>query len=146
MKIIQATKSHLEQLAPLFNAYRVFYKQADSLETAKAFLSERFQKNDSVIFIAFSSEGKPIGFTQLYPTFSSVSVQRCFILNDLFVSKEQRGNGIGEALLNRAKQFAKEENSKGLTLETETNNPAQHLYERLGWKKDTHKFHYTWEV
>ncbi|HBY68373.1 MAG TPA: GNAT family N-acetyltransferase, partial [Flavobacteriaceae bacterium] len=98
------------------------------------------------IFMAFTSENEAVGFTQLYPSFSSVSVQRTYILNDLFVSKEYRGKGIGEALLNHAKQFAKKEGSKGLTLETETNNPAQHLYERLGWKKDEHTFHYTWEV
>ena len=146
MTTLQATKKHLDQLAPLFNAYRIFYKQTDSIETAKAFLKDRFQQEDSIIFMAFTSEEKAVGFTQLYPTFSSVSVQRSYILNDLFVASEYRGKGFGEALLNRAKQFARAENSKGLTLETETNNPAQHLYERLGWKKDEHVFHYSWEV
>ena len=66
--------------------------------------------------------------------------------NSKHYHKKNRGQGIGEALLNHAKQFAKKEGSKGFTLETETNNPAQHLYERLGWKKDEHTFHYTWEV
>ena len=146
MKILQATKEHLNQLTTLFNGYRMFYKQPDSPDKAEAFLKDRFRQNDSVIFIAFSSENEALGFTQLYPSFSSVSVQRTYILNDLFVSEKSRGQGIGEALLNHAKQFAKKEGSKGLTLETETNNPAQHLYERLGWKKDTHKFHYSWEV
>lgn len=146
MKILQATKEHLNQLTTLFNGYRMFYKQPDSLDKAEAFLRDRFRQNDSVIFIAFSSENEAVGFTQLYPSFSSVSVQRTYILNDLFVSEKNRGQGIGEALLNHAKQFAKKEGSKGLTLETETNNPAQHLYERLGWKKDEHTFHYTWEV
>ena len=146
MKILQATKEHLNQLTALFNGYRMFYKQPDSPDKAEAFLRDRFRQNDSVIFIAFSSENEAVGFTQLYPSFSSVSVQRTYILNDLFVSEKNRGQGIGEALLNHAKQFAKKEGSKGLTLETETNNPAQHLYERLGWKKDEHTFHYTWEV
>ncbi len=146
MKILKATEKQLDLLIPLFNGYRIFYKQPDNPEKAKSFLKDRFQQKDSVIFMAFSSEGEAIGFTQLYPSFSSVSVQRTYILNDLFVSEKNRGAGVGEALLNRAKEFAKEENSKGLALETETNNPAQHLYERLGWKKDIHSFHYTWEV
>ena len=59
---------------------------------------------------------------------------------------EARKKGIGEALMERAKLFAKNKGSKGLTLETAIDNPAQKLYERLGWKKDTHVNHYTWEI
>ncbi len=48
--------------------------------------------------------------------------------------------------MNHAKQYAINQNSKGLTLETSIDNPAQKLYERLGWKKDSDVFHYTWEA
>jgi GNAT superfamily N-acetyltransferase len=146
MRIIKATKNELEELTPLFNSYRVFYKQASSPEAARAFLSQRFEENDSVIFMAVDEEDNGLGFTQLYPSYSSVSMQRTYILNDLFVAEYARNKGVGEALMNAAKQFAIAEDSKGLTLETEVDNPAQHLYERLGWKKDTDKFHYTWET
>ena len=71
MKILQATKEHLNQLTTLFNGYRMFYKQPDSPDKAKAFLKDRFEQKDSVIFMAFSSEDKAVGFTQLYPSFSS---------------------------------------------------------------------------
>jgi len=64
-------------------------------------------------------------------------MQPIYILNDLFVSKEYRKQGVGVALLNKAKQLCREQNYKGLGLQTETTNPAQHLYERLGWKKDS---------
>lgn len=53
------------------------------------------------------------GFTQLYPSYSSVSMQGTFILNDLFVHLNFRDKGIGEALMNHAKEFAIKENSKG---------------------------------
>ena len=146
MKIIQATSENLEELLPLFEGYRTFYKQEQNTEAAKSFLKSRFQLKDSVIFLAFNSSNKAVGFTQLYPSFSSVSMQRTYILNDLFVSSEVRGRGFGEALLNYAKLFAIENNSKGLTLETEIDNPAQKLYERLGWKKDLDVLHYTWKA
>ncbi len=146
MKIIKASKSNLDQIVPLFDGYRVFYKQPTDLERARTFLSERFEKEDSVIFMAISDDGEGMGFTQLYPSFSSVSTQGTYILNDLFVSAEHRKKGVGEALMERAKKFAKEKGAKGITLETDSNNPAQNLYERLGWKKDIRVFHFTWEI
>jgi GNAT superfamily N-acetyltransferase len=145
MKIVQATIENVKDLAPLFDGYRVFYKQRSDLEKATHFLTERFLKNDSVIFMAFEGTST-FGFTQLYPSFSSVSMQRVYILNDLFVSPKARGKGVGEALMNKAKAFAISEGAKGITLETDVKNPAQKLYERLDWIKDTEVFHYTWKV
>jgi GNAT superfamily N-acetyltransferase len=146
MTTTRALIQHLPQLIPLFNEYRVFYKQSSNLEAAQTFLKERFLKNDSVIFIALNTNDEGIGFTQLYPSYSSVSMQRTYILNDLFVSPKFRKKGIGEKLMEAAKQFAIAEGSKGLTLETDIDNPAQKLYKRLGWIKDIHVNHYTWEV
>ena len=146
MRIYKANLDDLDTLVPLFDGYRVFYKQASDLETARSFIEERLSKKDSVIFMAVSEKEEGIGFTQLYPSFSSVAMQRVYILNDLFVSEGARGLGVGEALLERAKSFAREQEARGLTLETATDNPAQKLYERLGWTKDTEVFHYTWEI
>lgn len=146
MNVITATAEHLDQLTPLFNGYRMFYKQADNLEGARDFLNKRFELKDSVIFLAISNAGQGMGFTQLYPSFSSVTMQRTYILNDLFVSENFRGKKTGEALMERAKQFAREMGSRGLTLETDVDNPAQKLYKRLGWVKDTAVNHYTWEI
>jgi len=146
MEVIQASLDNLQTLIPLFDGYRVFYKQASDHGAVKNFLVERFQKKDSVIFIALDEKENGLGFTQLYPSFSSVSIQRTYILNDLFVSELARGKGVGEALMEHAKQFAREMGSKGLTLETAIDNPAQNLYTRLGWVKDTKVNHYTWEI
>ncbi|MBX2827596.1 MAG: GNAT family N-acetyltransferase [Flavobacteriaceae bacterium] len=146
MKIIKATHENLTTLAPLFDGYRIFYKQNSDREAAQDFLSKRFAEGDSVIFMAVDEQGNGLGFTQLYPSFSSVFMQRVYILNDLFVDAHARGKGVGEALMEHAKVFAREQGAKGLTLETAVDNPAQKLYERLGWKKDTEVFHYTWEA
>lgn len=146
MKVITASSDHLRELVPLFDGYRIFYRQASNQDAVKNFLEERFQKKDSVIFIALDDEGNGLGFTQLYPSFSSVFMQRVYILNDLFVSEKARGQGIGEALIEYAKQFAREMGSKGLTLETAIDNPSQNLYKRLGWVKDTGVNHYSWEI
>lgn len=136
MKIITATLDHLELIAPLFNAYRVFYDQASDLEAATAFLHERFLLRESVIYMALEGE-TAFGFTQLYPSFSSVSMRRLWILNDLFVVPEARGQRVGEALIGAAVSLAQESGAVGLQLETAHNNlSGQKLYERLGFQRE----------
>lgn len=142
VEVLRATFAHLDALVSLFDGYRQFYKQPSDLEGSRRFLQERLSKGESVIFLA-QSGGQARGFTQLYPSFSSVSMKRLWILNDLFVVPEARGQGVGEALLERARSFAIETGAKGLMLETAVDNtPAQRLYERLGWQRDTHFYVY----
>ena len=142
--IRRASIEDLEQIIPLFDAYRVFYEQASDTETARKFLTTRLENNQSVIFLA-EENGKSVGFTQLYPMYSSVSMEEMYVLNDLFVAPSERGKGIGEKLLRQAQVYAHENNLKGLTLETASDNPAQRLYERLGWKRDPSYYHYFWK-
>jgi len=142
MKIIKADISHLPDLVPLFDGYRMFYRQASDYIGVKSFLHERLSNKDSIILMAFDKVNA-IGFTQLYPVFSSVSMKPMYILNDLYVEKNYRSQGVGKALIDFAKDLCKTKGYKGLALQTETNNPAQHLYERLGFKKDP-DLHYFW--
>jgi len=141
--IIRAQPEHIPSLAPLLDAYRVFYKQDSDIEGATKFLEERFQKNESVVFLSLNGD-EPTGFVQLFPVFSTVSLQHVFILNDLYVGEAYRKYGIGKALLRRSQEYCQKKGFKGLALETAIDNPAQALYERMGWEKDVHCFHYFW--
>jgi len=142
VRTVRAELDDLEALVPLFDGYRRFYRQPSDLAGARAFLAERIKRSEAVIFLAVV-DGAAIGFTQLYPLFSSVSMQRLWLLNDLFVALEGRRSGAGRALLERAERWARETGAKGLTLSTEvTNATAQRLYESAGWTKDTEFVHY----
>ncbi|WP_020060724.1 GNAT family N-acetyltransferase [Bacillus sp. 123MFChir2] len=142
MKIYQATMEDSQGVALLFNEYRVFYKQDSTIERAEQFLRERIERKESIIFVAVE-DGKYVGFTQLYPSFSSISMKKLWILNDLFVRKEARGTGVGKELLAKAKQFAVDTGAKGLKLQTEVNNAAaQRLYVGNGYIRDDRYFHY----
>ena len=143
--IFRAGLDHLEALAKLFDNYRVFYEQYSDIEAAADFLKERLSKNESIIFAA-ELNGELVGFTQLYTSYSSVSMLPIYILNDLYVAHEFRKRGIGEALLNKAKELCIANKFKGLALETAIDNPAQKLYEQLGWEKDSACFHYFWSA
>lgn len=136
MIIIQATAEHLDDLTPLFDGYRMFYRQASDIENVQLFLTERLTKQDSVIYIAYIGE-VAIGFTQLYFLYSSVSMKPVFLLNDLFIDANYRNKNVGTALINKAKALCTEKDYKGIIIQTETTNPAQHLYMREGFVLDT---------
>jgi ribosomal protein S18 acetylase RimI-like enzyme len=145
--IERATIDDVTEIAKLFDAYRSFYEQPNDLALATEFLTERITNSESVIFYAKDVAGNYVGFTQLYPSFCSVAAQRTWILYDLFVSEEVRGQGVGTNLLNRAKEFAEQTFSKEIVLETAKSNvTAQKLYESLGYEKDTEFFSYSLEI
>jgi GNAT superfamily N-acetyltransferase len=134
--IRQAVLSDIEALAPLLDQYRQFYGHESDLLAAREFLLARFNHGESVLFIAYEA-GEPAGFVQLYPSFSTASLARTFILNDLFVSENCRRKKVGALLLEAAADFAKSLGAVRLTLSTAaTNKPAQALYESAGWKRD----------
>lgn len=133
----QATIHDLDLVAPLFDAYRVFYGQPTDIARATQFLRERFQHHDSVVLLALDGEGEGVGFVQLYPMFSSVRTARMYLLNDLFVAPNARRRGVAATLMREAMDFARAIGVSGMTLATaHTNAPAQQLYESMGWKRD----------
>lgn len=148
MNIIKAGIADLDLIVPLFDAYRRFYEQEADPEKVKAFLHTRIQREESVIFLALSEgQREAMGFTQLYPSFSSVSMQRLWVLNDLFVDPKHRKKGVATSLMNTARELAEDTRSKGLMLETgKENYNAQALYEKLGYKKEEDYFVYNLKV
>lgn len=146
LRIVRATRHHLEPTSSLFDQYRQFYNQRSDLVSARGFLKKRMDRRESVLFLALVS-GHVVGFAQLYPTFSSLAMKRVWILNDLFVTEGARGRGVATALLKRAKRLAETTKAKGLMLETaRTNANAQSLYEKLGWKRNDLFYTYSLDV
>jgi GNAT superfamily N-acetyltransferase len=134
------------RIAPLFDAYRQFYGQPPDFEGARQFLAERLGRGESVIF-AVIEDRRPLGFTQLYPSFSSVSMKPIWIPNDLFVAEDARGRGIGAQLLRAARDHALRTGAARIVLATAvTNTKAQALYERDGWQRDLAFLHYEYEL
>jgi len=124
-------------IAPMFDLYRQFYGKPADPKLAETFVRDRLNAKESVIFIAVVPEGDAegaLGFVQLYPSFSSVSAFRLWVLNDLFVSSRARRSGVGRALMEAARRHAIETGAKRLTLETVAENEAAWtLYEELGY-------------
>jgi GNAT superfamily N-acetyltransferase len=144
----QAVLADLETLAALFDEYRQFEGCATDIAAAREFLLARFNHGESVLFIAFAAE-HPVGFTQLYPMFSSVSLARVFVLNDLFVRERVRGQGVATKLMACALQYARLLGAVQVSLVAEvTNSVAQSVYQATGWKRDEQfqEFHFDLKV
>lgn len=86
INVRQTTISDLNEVSDIFNQYRQFQGVEDDLTASKQFIKERYEQKESIIFIA-EDGNKPVGIAQLYPMFSSVTLSRVFILNDLYVCK-----------------------------------------------------------
>lgn len=125
--------THLDVVVDLFDQYRGFYGQPSDLALARDFIRARMERDESVVLLAWIDE-RAVGFTQLYPTFSSVSAARVWTLNDLFVTPDARRNGVARALLSAAADFARADGALRLELETDHDNAnAQALYRSMGW-------------
>jgi ribosomal protein S18 acetylase RimI-like enzyme len=135
LAIDRAGLSDVEDLAPLFDGYRRFYGQSPDLDLARAFLHGRLARGESTILLARLG-AQAVGFTQLYPSFTSAGAARIFILNDLYVLPQAEGQGVGAALLEAAERFGRSAGAVRLTLVTGVDNQrAQALYQRAGWAR-----------
>ena len=132
----RAGPSDMDALVPLFDAYRQFYGQPSDVERSRDWLRSRLRLGESVAFVAMRNNVM-VGFTQLYPMYSSVRTERTWILNDLFVDATVRRSGAGQALLEAAATFAREDGAMGISLETAQDNAAARaLYQAAGWNED----------
>jgi len=137
----------IDKLVPLFDQYMVFYGQPSDQEKYKAYLLERINNNEATVYLALDKESEAIGFVLNYQTFSSVSLGRIVVLNDLFVVPAARQKGVAKALIECSVNLAKETGSVRVDLGTaKTNSNAQALYEQLGFEKDTEYFSYSLSV
>lgn len=142
MEIVLANADHLADVAMLFDHYRVFYGQPSNLYDVHQFLTDRFRNQDSTIFLALD-QGAGVGFAQLYPSFSSVSMRRILIVNDLFVLATHRRQGIAKQLMQAAIDYAQKTGAVRLALATQkTNIAAQSLYQSFGCQQDQDFSHF----
>lgn len=143
MKICMVTQQTMGDVVPLFNAYREFYGQSSDLQQAEQFIQERVMGGESIIFLAYLEE-KPVGFAQLFPVFSSVAMKRAFLLNDLFVAKQARKQGVAQALMEQCYIYCQQEDARYMMLETARDNvQAQKLYEKMGMTIDETVYYYS---
>jgi len=142
LDLFEAGITDIEEASLLFNTYRQFYRYPPDLDACRSYLRDRISRGESRIFLV-KAGGRPVGFLQLYPSFSSLSLKPVWILYDLFVAPEARKSGVATKLLTRAQELAAETGASEVTLATAIDNKtAQYLYQRMGWNRDEDFYYY----
>ena len=105
LEIVRAKLADVPDLHPLVEKYRAFYKQPANEKTL-GYLKSRLENDEAIVFIA-RDDAVAVGFTMLYPTFSTVSLSNVWLLNDLYVDEANRGQGIASKLMETAESAAR---------------------------------------
>jgi ribosomal protein S18 acetylase RimI-like enzyme len=142
-EVRRATLADLDAATWLFDGYQAFYHREHPEGAARAFLAQRLERGDSVVFLAWR-DARAVGFAQLYPSFASLSLAPSWILNDLYVDPSARQGGTARALMEAVRQLAKANGAAEVFLQTAHDNaPARALYESLGYARDAHYLVYS---
>jgi GNAT superfamily N-acetyltransferase len=102
---------------------------------AEVSLRQAIESHDSVVLVA-EDDGKFVGFITGYQDMHSVRFGYRAWVEDLAVHPERRSEGIGKALLDAAKAWAKERGATHLELDSGDARPEAHRFyerERPSW-------------
>jgi GNAT superfamily N-acetyltransferase len=138
MMIEHVRDEHFDDVARLYHSYREYFARdaADDASVSTTFLRERITKAECVLFVAVV-DGRPVGFINLYPLWSSWYCRRIWFVSDLYVDEAARGHGAAAQLVERAKAFACDSGASSMMVELPKHEP--HLYKfyaNLGFIQD----------
>lgn len=86
------------------------------------------------IIVLARQSGQVVGMCNLLFTVSTALGERVALLEDMIMSPNYRGSGVGSQLLEQAIKFARLNGCKRITLLTDSaNEPAQRFYQRHGF-------------
>ena len=130
MEIISFNKSYIDNVKELLSVEEI------DPSTLQSYNLELFENDYFQSFICLN-EGEVV---------ASISLSiRLYVLeiNHIFVKNDYRGKGIAKKLINKAFEFAKENDCESVLVNTaESNEAAKKLYEKLGFKQAGKVFDY----
>jgi len=137
--IRQAELSDVPVIADLIRGLARFEKLEDEVTMTDELLAKNlFGPRPYAETLIAEDRGSPVGFALFFHNFSTFLAKPGIYLEDLFVVPEQRGHGIGRALLQRLAQIAVERECGRLEWAVlDWNRDAIGFYERLGAKPNS---------
>jgi ribosomal protein S18 acetylase RimI-like enzyme len=124
-------------VATLFDEYRQAFGYASSRAAGLEYIRGCVAGGEVAVFTACYESRllEPLGFTMLYPSFSSVQLRRTWQMQDIFVVPRARRCGIARALMEHVIKFARQQGAQHITLLSRIENgPASSLFSSLGFE------------
>jgi len=116
----------------LYLSYLKFY-ESEPIESSTELVWQRLTKeNPEIQGLVAELDGVVVGFTHFHYQLSTWTHTFHCYLEDLYVSEEARGNGVGTALIAEVKKMALEQKCSELFWITkESNQVARRLYDKV---------------
>lgn len=143
MLVQRLNESYIDQFVTVVDEYREFCGFSSSPVETKEFFLKLLKNNGATTLIAVSAGDEVMGFINLYPSNSTLSLKKIWILNDLGVSSRFRRQGVAQELIKEAIEFVRQSGAIRIELKTEkTNINAQKLYKEIGFEIDQDNLYY----
>lgn len=137
VEIATIADEEFEQLLPLIAAYQRFY-EVDEIDEGRnrAFFRRFLAPSEDGLLLGARRDGRLVGYACLYWHFSSLEAVESVLMNDLYVTEDARGAGIGRALIEATAEVARERGVPYVEWSTAPDNTtAQRLYDSTGAKR-----------
>ena len=133
------SEAQLEQLLPLIAAYQRFYEVEEiDDEHNRAFFSRFIAPSADGLLLGAWQANELLGYACLYWHFTSLVPAETVLMNDLFVTEDARGQGIGRTLIKASADVARSRGAHHLEWATAPDNhTAQRLYDSMTSEKST---------
>ena len=136
--IRKAAVADAPQVVELIGEFAAFEKLEREFRITESDLTEVvFGAKAFVYLLVAASENRLSGFALLYPKFASFRGERSLYLEDLYVRQNERGKGLGLALLKAAAKFAQANGFRRLDWQAlKWNTSAIEFYRKIGAESD----------
>jgi len=144
IKIKKAELENVPQIIALLREFAEYENLLDYVEITENRLEIALfgEGKTAEAIVAFDGE-TPIGYAVFYPSFSTFRGQRGFYLEDIYITKSYRKQGVGEMILKFIANLAKSRGFERIDfLVLEWNSPAVEFYKKLGAVRDEEERHF----
>lgn len=138
LSVRPARAGDVAAIAVLIGEFAAFEKLSEWCEVTEKDLEQAiFGKDGFVEALVALSGNVYVGYAIFFPVFKSFRGERSIFLEDLYVTPDERGNGLGFVMLAEVAKYAK---TRGFTRmdwqALKWNAPAVDFYKKLGAESD----------
>ncbi|HMQ68808.1 MAG TPA: GNAT family N-acetyltransferase [Ignavibacteria bacterium] len=134
IKIRKAKKKDSKKILKLIKELAIFEKlDFPDKNAAKRLIKDAFSKDPLFQLLAIEFENQIAGYVIYYYTYSSFLAKRSLYLEDIFISEDFRGKGIGRSVFKKLIKIAKKNECGRIEwIVLDWNQNAINFYDNLG--------------